>query len=249
MHNRKLILALSTLCWCLGCGAEPSYQGKSFSQWLADLDLRYPERHEKAIGSLVAMGDDARGYLRAALTDGQRDKRCGAAMALLRLDPAEIDAVLHVLNRGEPEHQTNMAMVLIRANREVPAALEALRRNLHHDAWKVSYGVVLALGELTPDSTDAVEPLKAWLASEDATTRWRATYALVRLGPAAAGAVDVLTTALQDQDARVREGAAYALGAIGPAAKPAVPALQVALEDSDAKVRFRAQQALDQVRL
>mgnify|MGYP001122095403 CR=1 FL=1 len=249
MLNPKLILALGTLCWCLGCSAEPSYEGKSFSQWLADMDLRYPKRHERAIASLVAMGDDARSYLRAALTDSQRDKRCGAAMALLRLDPAEIDAVLNVLRSGEPEHQTNMAMVLIQANRELPAALEALRRNLNHKQWKVSYGVVLALGELTPDSVDAVEPLKAWLASGDATTRWRATYALVRLGPTAAGAVDALTAALKDEDARVREGAAYALGAIGPAAKPAVPALQVALEDDDAKVRFRAQQALDQVRL
>ena len=245
MHNRKLILALGTLCWCLGCGAEPTYQGKSFSQWLGDLDLRYPERHEQAVQSLAAMGEAARSYLREALTDNKRDKRCGAALALLRLDPTEIDAVVRVLNRGEPEHQTNMAMVLIRANRELPAALEALRRNLHHDQWKVSYGVVLALGELTPNSADAVEPLMDWLASTDATARWRATYALVRLGPTAAAAVEALTAALNDTDARVREGAAYALGAIGPAAESAVSALQAALDDANAKVRFRAQQALE----
>ena len=245
MHNRKLILTLGTLCWCLGCGAEPTYQGKSFSQWLGDLDLRYPERHEQAVESLAAMGESARRYLREALTDNKRDKRCGAAMALLRLDPTEIDAILRVLQSGAPEHQTNMAMVLIRANRELPAALEALQRNLHHKQWKVSYGVVLALGELTPDSADAVEPLMDWLASADATTRWRATYALVRLGPTAAAAVDALTAALKDADARVREGAAYALGAIGPAASSAVSALETALEDADAKVRFRAQQALE----
>lgn len=246
MYAKRIIPIVLILC--CGCGTEPSYEGRSFTQWLKELDLRYPERHQQAIDALASMGEPARALLRAALTDNRRDKRCGAAMALLRLDPPEVDAVLHVLRRGQPEHQTNMAMALICANQEVPAALEALKRNLNHSQWRVSYGVVLALGELTPDSTAAVEPLIGWLASPDANARWRATYALIRVGPAAAAAVDALTLALKDSDPKVREGAAYALGAIGPAAEEAVPALRMASSDHDAKVRYRAKLALDQVR-
>jgi HEAT repeat protein len=235
-----------------GCaGEEPIYQGQSLSRWIRQLDSKSREKHIQAVEALIVIGRDRDIVLQLheRLDHGDAEGRCGAATALLRLEPkSALPEVETRLADEDPRIRLSMATALVRANVEPGLAVPVLAELMAYDDYVLHNGAIKAFGDLDPQSSGAV-PALADLLQRHATpeVRQRSAYALVRIGSNAVGAVPALTVALRDFDARVREGAATALAAIGPAASAAEGALRLALTDPDPEVRFQAGKALDSI--
>ncbi len=245
--GRFIYGGLLLVAFC-GCGAEQQHEqqiaGKSLSQWLKQLDTRDFQARDEAIANIVSLGDDAKPQVVKALRHHDKDVRCGAAHALLKMDATAVGDVVAVIESSTPDIQATAAIGMVRANVSLPSAIATLRKTLHDPDPTVSHASRKAFSDLTPESKEAVPALLEMLQSADAEDRQCAVFAFVRIGPGAAAAVPALTDALQQGDATLREGAAQALGAIGEAAKHALPLLETAAQDKDPNVRFRAAQAV-----
>jgi HEAT repeat protein len=101
---------------------------------------------------------------------------------------------------------------------------------------------VLALAEVGPRSSEAVQALAQALADPDGRVRFMAAAALGRIGPAAQAAVPALLAALDDEAAG--NEAAESLVRIG---KAAVPALLEMMKTGEEKVRVQAATTLTRI--
>jgi HEAT repeat protein len=101
---------------------------------------------------------------------------------------------------------------------------------------------VLALAEVGPRSSEAVQALAQALADPDGRVRFMAAAALGRIGPAAQAAVPALLAALEDEAAG--NEAAESLVRIG---KAAVPALLEMMKTGEGKVRVQAATTLTRI--
>jgi serine/threonine-protein kinase len=101
---------------------------------------------------------------------------------------------------------------------------------------------VLALGEVGPRSTTAVQALAEALADGDARVRFMAAAALGRIGPAAEPAVPALLAALDDEAA-----GSEAAGSLVRIGKAAVPALLEAMKSGEEAMRSHAATTLTRI--
>lgn len=249
-HPAAARLFLATLIVAIvGCGGETLYQGKTLSQWIRALDTREYREREQVVQVLASIGEEAKPALREALYDHDEEIRAGVITALLTIDPSSKSEIVAVMSSHETEYKVSMAVGLIRANVDLPLAIETLRMTLHDPDPRMQHHSRKAFCELTPSSSEATPALIGMLECDDLLERRTAALALSRVGPNAKGAVRALTAALADGDAQLQEAAAQALGAIGHADEAAIAALETAAKAHDSNVRFRAVQALRVLRL
>ena len=104
-----------------------------------------------------------------------------------------------------------------------------------------------ALGEIGPESKEAIPALSQALKDKDPKVRDQAAKALTKFGAEGKDAVPALAAALSDPNAAVRIEAAYALAAVGPEANSAIPALNKMLKEKDGGVRGAAKYALRKI--
>jgi HEAT repeat protein len=209
-----------------------------------------PRAFDAAVEALVAMGEPAVPCLLQRLDDPDTHIRRGCAAALLRIDrEIGLPPVRERLAHSDRGFGISMAHAMVRTNVEAGLAVQVMIENLSDTYYPVYNESIKVLGELGPQSTEAVPVLVEHLRkAEHADIRSRLAHALARIGPGASAAVPALGEALGDPDADVREAAAYALSTVGPAAREAEHALRLALNDADPKVRFRASKALQKLR-
>ncbi len=218
---------------------QPTYEGKTLDQWIADLgDPDYPVS-DHAADVLADAGVQAVPVLVEAC--GQEDIRLHrrAAAVLIRIGTPAASGVVDALKNKFLGQRIEVVLV-----RLVPAAVPALREALGDD--KTGEAAAHVLGLIGPRADDAVPDLIALLQRKQSPTgpRSEAAFALGHIGEPAGDIVKALSAALRDEKMEVRQQAAEALGWIGPPARPAVPALIATLKDDESKVARKACQAL-----
>ena len=200
---------------------EPSYQGKSLSQWVADLDPQGRPESAKAAEAVRHMGTNAIPYLLEWMRYIQPP---GKAKCLDAFDNAAYWLQERLGAKGDwglVDHR------LMKAE-EVTLAFRVLGE-----------GATNAVVELTrilnkPESS-----------RERFAPSGRAAYALAHLGPLG---LPPLVAALASTNARVRAHVAWSLRFLGTNALVAVPQLLGRLADSDSRVARQAAETLAEMK-
>jgi HEAT repeat protein len=230
---------------------EPTYEGKTVSQWVERLKNRqdyYVFQRVAAAEALRKMGAAAKAAVPAladALRDRERDVQLAAAEALAKMGAEAqqaVPALCELLTNGDTRLGSAAADALGKMGAAAKAAAPALQTVLK-DPDQKRYAAAEALARIGAGAPPPAILLVPDLRAADPNLRRRVPLALGKLGWAAVPAVPALIEALKDKNLLVRRGAANALGLIGPEAKAAVPALCAALKD-DARMRIDAAVAL-----
>ena len=248
-QNPIPLLLLGFMLFAAACTArrdEPSWNGRSLSSWLEDIDPRKPrETRKEAARALVAMGNAVHPHLVHWLEDtNMSDSAMRATWAYQALGPNAnhaVPALTKLLNDPATAGQGALALLGIG-----PKAAAPLNRALNSTNHQVQ---IAAAWALSAGSTDDVSQLLTKLSDPNPEVRWKAT---LYLGSTPLSIVDQkaplivpqLIKSLGDPDAGVRQGSAICLGAFAEHAKAAVPALNRALSDENQNVRSMAEVSL-----
>jgi HEAT repeat protein len=227
-------LAAETLGWIL---PPPKEAIPALRQALAD-DRAHGGVYARALGRLGPLAREALPDVAKLLDDAEQ--RGEAALALVKIDPAQADKVVPLLVKdfraGDEKQRQRTADALARMGAAAQAAAPALVEALHDPA--ATQAVLHALQGIGASSL--AQELK------DANVEYRraAVKLLAQLGPAAKPALPAVLAALHDADATVRVGAALVVEGIGTDAADAVPALTANLQAPQAVLRAQSASAL-----
>ncbi len=246
---------------------EPTYRGRTLSQWAARAAMKDADVADRGIRALTKLGPQVKNavpalihVIRTNALDAQ--ERCGPAIAALKAIGADGVPALREALIAEGltgPGAVNFIVFIARALGEIgPGAKAAIPELIgllknppsfggFGDGDAISRAAGAALEKIGPAAVPALlEVLK------DAKARWihrRANDALLKmkLGTETDAAVPALIDALKDKDAELREKAALLLGRIGPRAVAAVPALQGALGNKNETIRVAAAVAMGRI--
>ena len=200
--------------------AAPSYEGKTFGEWLALTKDKNDKVRADAASALKKFRPQA-GIAVPVLVDLLKDKdemvRGAAAYALGAIGPA------------------------------AKTAIPSLTGLLKDESDYVRRASADALGEIGSEAKIVIPALTRSLKDQYEEVRASAAFALSRIGPDAKTAIPALTELLKDNNEEVRAVAAKAVGEFGPEAKTAIPALTELLKDKEEYVRKAAAEALEKV--
>lgn len=184
------------------------------------------------------------------LRSGDVRRRNRAADALVQYGPAQIPAIIQVLEG--PSHEgsrLSAAQALGAYGPTAEAAVPALVAALKDTKWNGRDGAAIALGRIHQRPEEAVPALlDALKADSDETVRAAAAEALGKIGEASSPVVTGLIQALDDKAINVRAEAAEALQKLGPQAKAALPALEKAAQSREFIVSQAAEEAIKAIR-
>jgi HEAT repeat protein len=276
-HACALVLGalLAGLVWRAWLLREPSYQGKTVTEWARSVASPDAVARTQAAAALRALGPEATRVLIDTL--GRRDSWVERTYLtnearLPRSAKRGLVGVIRPYHAATERLNATRALGLLgpQAANAVPALIAALE----DPGPGVSTAAAVALGQMGPA---AVQPLTAASAGADASVRGLILFALGQIGPEAAPAVPELARQLETADAlltplvmsalarigsaavpalverlahaapRTREVAAQGLGSIGPNAREAVTPLLEALRDAHPAVRSAAAQSLGKI--
>jgi HEAT repeat protein len=231
-----IIISLSA-SWPARADEEPSFRGKTVTEWLevlakdSDAGLR-----KKAVIALERIGPVKSSRVLPAVTGAMSDEK---------QDPMVREAAAAALGRI---YDANKPMIQ-EGNLKFDAALQALAASLTGDkAPGVREAAAGSLAQLGGDARGTVEWLTKALKDDHQEVRAAAAEALRRVATEKEAVKDVVaaTPALQelledkDNTPPVRANAALALGQIGsPGASAAVPALAAAVAEAKAPTAVR----------
>ena len=215
---------------------EPSYDGRTLSQWLEDFDLGAANRCERAADAIDEIGTNAIPRLLSLL--GAKDTPLDEAMAeindtqsIMAIDwDTAFDSHWRALRGFEALGDKAVAAI--------PTLATALERG-ENPAF-----VSFALASI---GVEALPSLQSASTNQNHGVRMSSIAALGILGAEARPAIATLIACLTDANATVRRCAADALGRIGSEARDAVPSLEKAREDIDSGVRAAAALALKRI--
>jgi len=218
---------------------EPSYQGKSLSDWV---DLLYSTNHTQAMNSIGAIGPKAIPFLfeQARHWDPAVQRLYRAIWPKLPLrqrlpTPKPVDP-------NFPGKIGNALMAV--GQQELPRLIAALEDRDPH----VRCVAVLGIQYMGAKPDAAVPVLCKLLSDPDDWVRGSALIALGLMGPKAKPAVPAFIATLRfgtnGHLVGTRATAAWALGQVGPDAQMAVPWLRQSLSDTNAPMRLSAAIAL-----
>jgi len=218
---------------------EPSYQGKSLSEWV---DLLYTTNHTQAMNSIGAIGPKAIPFLfeKARHEDPAVQRFYRAIWPKLPLRQRLPTPKL--VDPNFPGKIGNALMAV--APQELPRLIAALE---DRDP-RVRHVAILAIRYMGAKPDAAVPVLCKLLSDPDDWVRGSALVALGLMGPKAKPAVPAFIATLRfgtnGHLVGIRATAAWALGEVGPDAQMAVPWLRQSLSDTNAPMRLSAAIAL-----
>lgn len=195
----------------------------------------------------AAGGDEVRAALSALEQAGKGGVTAARFAALERLagfdDPRCVDALLELLEQGEPAMAPTVRRVL-GGYASAPALQRLAREGLGHRSPAVRAQVLVALGDGRPPGLDWLPAARAALGDAEPRVRAAAVYALGRARDAAA--IGGLVEAAEDRAERVRQEAPGALARV--AGVRSLATLARLLEDARWRVRLAAARALADLR-
>ncbi len=207
---------------------EARYQGRSLSQWQADLaDLDSKVRRE-AVKAIAHFGSQAVPTLTKTLKDPSWEVRTTTVDALRNMGPAARDAAPDLVKAlsSRSDDPSYLWLWTVSALAAIgPAAMPALIEGLSDFRSDVRNGVIKAMVEIGIPPREAIQPLIEALEDSNRIVRANAAFALGKIGPPAKQAIPTLTKLLTDPDADVRAAASKAVGAIDPKATVAIEPL------------------------
>ncbi len=230
----------------LAAGPDP------LAPWRDALASPQPARRVEAAKAIAASHGPPEEVVPALvdlLEDENLDVRCAAAGGLGQLGPAAAGAVPALIaamatDEHDSSHRAVWAVIGRAVARIGPPALPELVRALGSDDPRLYSGAAVAIHEMGPQASGAVDALAEMLSSDSHRKRGAAIHAIQGIGPAATGAVEALRRSLGHEDFHTRYWACQALGAIGPGAQPATGDLLRAIRQDGASVRRHAAAAL-----
>lgn len=253
--NTRWKIALAVLLAILGAWLvvrlmqtpEPSYQGKTISEWLDDRATYKPTGHEQAI---KAIGTNALPCIIRCLARNDSD--------FLKAFRALHDNNGPFMRKFLPRPATNLhpldgsALFSLLGTNSIPHAI-ALLKHRSPTARQAAVNGLRALRIGTPTANEAIPALIEAL--EDKELFYNVAQAIAEFGEIASNAVPVLTRALADAGTtgvgqatnnfyNRRAVAAHALGKIGSSAASALPDLKAALQEPDFFLRGQAASAI-----
>ena len=220
---------------------EPSYQGKSLSDWV---DLLYSTNHTQAMNSIGAIGPKAIPFLfeQARHWDPALQRFYRAIWPKL---PAFLRQRLPTPKPVDPNFPGKIGNALMAVGQqELPRLIAALE---DRDA-RVRHVAVLGIQYMGAKPDAAVPALCKLLSDPDDWVRGSALIALGLMGSKAKPAVPAFIATLRfgtnEHIVGIRATAAWALGEVGPDARMAVPWLRQSLSNTNAPMRLSAAIAL-----
>jgi len=227
-----LLLAALPLC-ALHAEEEPTYEGKTVSEWIEALKDEDKDVRSGAAEALGEIGPAAKPAVPALIEAlGDEDSRVPVfAAALVKIGADAVPALVVALKENKRQVRPWAASILARIGPDARAAIPALVEALRDGRKEVRWGAAHALGGIDPAARAATPALREALKDQDRDVRAAAASALGKVGPDAEAAVPALIQALKDDDQGVRKAAAKALAKIGPDAKAAISALIGALRN------------------
>jgi len=179
-----LLLTLITwfALWFRSQPSEPSFEGKTLTGWLVDLD--YSDLGAGLRPSSVAGGTNCVPEPTKALTSPMAQTRWYAAMILgnekVQYKPA-VTNLLRNLKDADPKVRSESAQALGKIRLDVPILIEPLAALLDDTNANIRAESALALGRLTPDSQPARTKLLQLRADKDPNVQSAALRALTLL--------------------------------------------------------------------
>ncbi len=249
------------VCALLPGPSQPSYQGKSLSEWVILLDTEEPPTSTAAAEAVRKMGTNAlpclltwirtpvppwtlglasKAYERAILLPSWLTAVCFrpicAGHALVELGPATNSAVPELTRLANDQSDSTRARIATEALDQLgKTSFPALLVALTNRSEDIRARAVVRMGYQGSNARPVI-PLLLQYAGEPATDRV-AMEALGRLALEPNLVVPALSNRLHHTQNRVRVEAAYALGGFGNEPALVVPALAVSLSDSELMVR------------
>ena len=256
---RSLLMVLVLVGVCVGAdekptvqGKEPTYEGKTVSEWIALTKDKDPKARATAARALGGIDSEAEVVV-PVLVRLARDRSFqfetwqAAEGALEKFGPPAIPALIKLLKNTDTNVRHAAVQALGRIGPEAKAAVPALTELLKDKNDQVRQAAAQSLGNVGPEAGVAVPALTELLKAKDKWDRQAAARALGDIGAGASTAVPALTELLNDKDDQVRHAAAHSLGKIGPQARTAIPALTELLKVKDKWDRQTAARALGDI--
>ena len=220
---------------------EPSYQGKSLSQWIRGVEYVNRNPSEEMRRALLAMGEPAVKRLMAIL------QKHDSILKRKFLDYASKHVELqnrYVATRKvvpEDVYHAEAATALGEMGPVAKDAVAALEMACQDGNFDVASRAKAALIKIRQES---IEAALVELANPRSTNWSRLAWMVKYLGTNGEPAVPLLVRALEDTNSGVRQTAAFALGGISSDPEASVPPLLEHLKDSDPAVRRYAVDAV-----
>ena len=252
MKNFSLLLTFVLAGVCLGAGQEPAptpqakeptYQGKTLGEWIAQTKDKRKGVRQTAAWALGKIGPEARAAI-PALSELCKDKDEGvrqfAAQALGRIGPAAIPALTELLKCKYGPTQRGARQALKKIG---PAAVPALLELLKDKNRSVQKAAVDALGDIGTEAGIAIPAIIQLLKDKKGkklaplSVEEAADDALRKIGPPT---VHILIQMLKNKDESVRKAAVEALENIGAEANTAIAPFTELLTDNNEEVRAAA---------
>lgn len=248
MRGRIIGVILLLLCggaawlWWLRLPREPTYQGRSLSDW-----LEAPYRHdatwwpgrEGTERAIRAMGTNAVPFLLDRVSNfGTPPSKLKLKLAYW-LQKYKL-GTLHLNLYGQERWHTAVAgFDALRpcADEVVPLLIKMYEHARQHNDSSGQYSTIRGMGLLGSSAQQAIPFLLKEVTNTNASVRISIYWALGMICTNAEVVVPALIKGLEDQDLSVRESAANALGRFGPEAREAIPALKKFLEEENAALK------------
>jgi HEAT repeat protein len=233
---RTTLVILSVVFFQSGVRAgEPTFHGKTFAQWSADLQHRNEKVRSRAVTALGLgpFGDSAVPLLVIALADSDDHVRNSAITMLGSLGPRAKPAIPGLVSiieerRFAGAHPPLQSLCRI-GPEAAPAVLTVLPRVFLD--WCDISSLLMGMGPaIAPDLARALEK------PEKDRARLHAKAILREFGPQAAAAVPILIAIVEKKKALACSDALEVLQGIGPGAAPAIPVLVKLLDDNEHQV-------------
>jgi peptidoglycan/xylan/chitin deacetylase (PgdA/CDA1 family) len=226
--------------WLLLRSDEPSYQGRTLTSWIRDLEKanETESSNARALAAIQAMAPQAIPFLLREL----QAQEPPWALWLDRHWPSSADRFS--FNSGRERGIMAFRGFKALGNSAEPAIplLQPMLLSTNPAVVDTAQEVLFGIGG------DKVVPCLRWgLTNADANIRYGAAFSLGRLRSLARPAAGQLFALVDDPSPRVRLAAVYSCGAIGADPEPVLPALIRTLSHPNQSLRFAAIRALAQL--
>ncbi len=233
-----IVVAASSLAFAQG---EPSFQGRTYHAWLADLQEPDPEIRLQALSALGQIRDapaeEVVPAVTTALADAQPKVRAQAAWALANAGPSAapaVGALAHALADADSQVRRSAATALGGVGEAAKEAVPALIQASSDHESIVRFEVALALATIAPEREETPQILGAVMEEAESYNRSRAIWAMAGLLEKNPAAVPYLDRALEGKDERSRLQAALALCKAGdPTDKAAMVLVRASASDQE----------------